>query len=455
LGVGGWGLSVTSAERSTPGAGPNAGECRVCRAAPGVHLAACFLVTAVPSDLSPRMTAAERRASGSLAMIFAARMLGLFLVLPVFALEAARYPGGGDPALIGMAMGIYGLTQGLLQIPFGLASDRFGRKRVIVLGLVVFAAGSFLAAAAPTLGWLIAGRALQGAGAVSAAVTALLADQTRDVVRTKAMALVGASIGLMFALSLVAAPMLAARIGLHGLFAVTGLLALACIAVVLWWTPPAPVQHANVPRGRLADVLTHGPLLRLDVGVFVLHAVQLAMWVAVPALLVEAGLAKDSHWLVYLPTVLASFVVMGGVFALERRGHLRAAFLGAIGLVLLVQAGLWAASYRPALAVLAVLLFLFFCGFNVLEATQPSLATRLAPPQSRGSALGVYNTLQSLGFFAGGAVGGWMAKNVGWSGLFGACAALMLLWLVVAWPMRAPQASKTAEEVLADEAQAT
>jgi MFS family permease len=401
------------------------------------------------------MTPAERRASASLAMIFAARMLGLFLVLPVFALEAARYPGGGDPAVVGLAMGIYGLTQGLLQIPYGLASDRFGRKRVIIIGLVVFAAGSFLAAAAPSLGWLIAGRALQGAGAVSAAVTALLADQTRDVVRTKAMALVGASIGLMFALSLVAAPVLAAHIGLHGLFAITGLLALTCIAVVLWWTPPAPEHRTNVPRGRLADVLKHAPLLRLDVGVFVLHAVQLAMWVAVPALLVQAGLAKDRHWLVYLPTVLASFVVMGAVFPLERRGYLRAVFLGAIGLVLLVQVGLWAGSSRPGVGPLAFLLFLFFCGFNVLEATQPSLASRLAPPQSRGAALGVYNTLQSLGFFAGGAVGGWLAKNVGWAGLFGACAALMLLWLMVAWPMKAPQARQTAEEVLADEAQAT
>ena len=401
------------------------------------------------------MTPVERRASASLAMIFAARMLGLFLVLPVFALEAARYPGGADPALVGLAMGIYGLTQGLLQIPFGMASDRFGRKRVIVIGLVIFAAGSFVAAAAPTLGWLIVGRSLQGAGAVSAAVTALLADQTRDSVRTKAMALVGASIGLMFALSLVAAPLLAARIGLHGLFALTGVLALSCIAVVLWWTPPAPQHRADVPRGRLADVLRHAPLLRLDVGVFVLHAVQLAMWVAVPALLVDAGLAKERHWVVYLPAVVASFFVMGAVFPLERRGYLRAVFLGSVGLVLLVQVGLLAAAQRPGLAALGVLLFLFFCGFNVLEATQPSLASRLAPPNSRGAALGVYNTLQSLGFFAGGAVGGWLAKNVGWEGLFGTCAAMMLLWLVVAWPMRAPQARQTAEEVLADEAQAT
>lgn len=402
-----------------------------------------------------RMTPAERRASGSLATIFAARMLGLFLVLPVFALEAARYPGGGDPALVGMAMGIYGLTQGILQIPYGLASDRFGRKRVIALGLLVFAAGSFMAAAAPSLGWLIAGRALQGAGAVSAAVTALLADQTRETVRTKAMALVGASIGLMFALSLVGAPLLAARIGLSGLFVLTGLLALACIAVVRWWTPPAPTHKADLPRGRLVDVLTHGPLLRLDVGVFVLHAVQLAMWVAVPALLVEAGLDKDHHWQVYLPAVVASMVVMGALFVLERRGYLRAVFLGAIGLVALVQLGLLLAADAPGIAVLAVLLFLFFCGFNVLEATQPSLASRLAPPQSRGAALGVYNTLQSLGFFVGGAVGGWLARDVGVQGLFAACAAMMLLWLAVAWPMRAPRGPKSAEEALADEAQAT
>jgi MFS family permease len=412
-------------------------------------------LTSSAAELSTRMTPVERRASASLATIFAARMLGLFLVLPVFALEAARYPGGGDAAMVGLAMGIYGLTQGLLQIPFGMASDKFGRKRVIVLGLVIFAAGSLVAAAAPTLGWLIAGRSLQGAGAVSAAVTALLADQTRDSVRTKAMALVGASIGLMFALSLVVAPLLAARIGLHGLFALTGGLALVCIAVVLWWTPPAPQEKANLPRGRLVDVLRHPALLRLDVGVFVLHAVQLAMWVAVPVLLVQAGLAKERHWLVYLPAVLGSFLMMGALFPLERRGYLRAVFLGSVGLVLLVQLGLLVTAQKPGLAVLSVLLFLFFCGFNVLEATQPSLASRLAPPQSRGAALGVYNTLQSLGFFAGGAVGGWLAQNVGWEGLFGACAAMMLLWLAVAWPMRAPQPRPSAEEVLADEAQAT
>ncbi len=402
------------------------------------------------------MTPPERRASGSLAFVFAMRMLGLFLVLPVFALEAARYPGGDDPALIGLAMGIYGLTQGFLQIPFGLASDRFGRKRVIILGLMVFAAGSFMAAAATSLALLLAGRALQGAGAVSAAVTALLADQTRDSVRTKAMALVGASIGLMFALSLVVAPLLAERIGLGGLFALTGFLALSCIAVVTWWTPPEPAEHKDAARGGLGEVLRHAGLLRLNIGVFVLHAVQLAMWVAVPAMLVQAGLDKADHWKVYLPTVLGSMLVMGAVlFPLERRGYLRAVFLSSVGLIGLVQLGLLAVAPQPGLAAMGALLFLFFCGFNVLEASQPSMASRMAPRHVRGTALGVYNTLQSLGFFCGGALGGWLIKNAGAQGVFGLCAGLMALWLVVAWSMRAPVAPKSAEEVLANEAQAT
>jgi MFS family permease len=401
------------------------------------------------------MTPLEWRASLSLSTVFASRMLGLFLVLPVFALEAARYPGGDDTALVGLAMGIYGLTQGVLQIPYGLASDRFGRKRVIALGLLVFAAGSFLAAWAPTLGWLLAGRALQGAGAVSAAVTALLADQTRDEVRTKAMALVGASIGLTFAFSLVAAPAVSDLVGLDGLFAITGLLALACVAVVLWWTPPEPAQHKSVPRGRFAEVLKHPALLRLNVGVFVLHAVQLAMWVAVPALLVQSGLEKQSHWLVYLPAVGASVVVMGvALFPLERRGYLRAVFLSSIGLIAIVQLGLLLVAPQPALLPMALLLFVFFCGFNILEATQPSLASRLAPAHARGTALGVYNTLQSLGFFAGGAVGGWLAEGVGLRGLFATCGALMLVWLIAAWGMRAPARTPTPEDLLAEEAQA-
>ncbi|MEG1455850.1 MAG: MFS transporter, partial [Comamonas sp.] len=231
------------------------------------------------------MTPLERRASGGLALIFALRMLGLFLVLPVFALEARKYPGGDDPAMVGLAMGLYGLTQALFQLPLGLASDRFGRKRVIVFGLLVFAAGSLLAALADSLTGLMIGRGLQGAGAVSAAVTALLADQTRDAVRTKAMAIIGGSIGLMFALALVAGPMLAAWAGLSGVFALTFALALAGIAVVIWVVPPEPLKHQDMPRGRLPELLHQPDLLRLNLGVFVLHTVQMAMWVAVPALL--------------------------------------------------------------------------------------------------------------------------------------------------------------------------
>jgi MFS family permease len=386
------------------------------------------------------MTPLERRASVSLASIFALRMLGLFLVLPVFALEARHYAGGDDPARVGLAMGIYGLTQGLLQLPFGMASDRFGRKRVIVIGLLVFAVGSGVAALAETLTALTLGRSLQGAGAVSAAVTALLADQTRDAVRTKAMALVGGSIGMVFALSLVLSPLLTAWVGLSGLFVLTAGLALIGVAVVIWVVPAAPPIAQRAIRGRLGEVLAHAGLMRLNLGVFVLHAVQLAMWVAVPALLVGAGLDKSQHWWVYLPAVLASFFVMGvTLFPLERRGYLRAVFLLAVALVGLVQLGLMVVALgRPGVSVLALLLWVFFCGFNVLEASQPSLASRLAPEHARGTALGVYNTLQSLGLFVGGWVGGLLARNWGAPGLFLACAAATAVWFLIAWPMRAP-----------------
>ena len=402
-----------------------------------VNLSADPLST--PQD-SANMTAIERRASATLSSIFALRMLGLFLVLPVFALEARKYPGGDDPALIGLAMGIYGLTQGILQIPFGIASDKFGRKPVIILGLLVFAVGSLWAATADTMQGLLVGRALQGAGAVSAAVTALLADLTRDIVRTKAMALVGASIGLMFALSLVLSPWLAGWIGLSGLFLLTAVLALGGIAVVHLWVPDAPDTHAPSDRSGLREVLRHSGLMRLNFGVFILHAVQLAMWVAIPAMLVQAGLDKHDHWQIYLPAVIASFVVMGVVFAMERRGYLRAAFLAAVALIAFVEiALLWVASITPSLNALAAMLFLFFCGFNVLEATMPSLTSRVAPLAARGAAMGLYNTLQSLGFFVGGWLGGLGAKLYGTQGIFVSCTLLMVLWLVVAWPMVVPQ----------------
>jgi predicted MFS family arabinose efflux permease len=278
-------------------------------------------------------------------------------------------------------------------------------------------------------------------------VTALLADQTRDIVRTKAMALVGASIGLMFALSLVLSPLLAAHIGLHGLFALTSALALGGVAVVIWWVPPAPLQQVDQARGGVLAVLRHPALLRLDFGVFVLHAVQLAMWVALPAMLVQAGLARDQHWQVYLPAVLASFFVMGAtLFPLEKKGYLRAVFLSAIGLIAVVQLALWLLTQAgPSVWTMGLVLFVFFCGFNVLEASQPSLASKAAPTSARGAALGVYNTLQSLGFFAGGALGGWLVKSAGAQALFVASGGAMVAWLLVAWRMEAPAAKPVAK----------
>lgn len=385
------------------------------------------------------MTRPELRASCSLALIFALRMLGLFLVLPVFALEARKYPGGDDAAMVGLAMGLYGLTQALFQLPLGMASDRWGRKRIIVGGLLVFAAGSLVAALADTLMGLMLGRALQGAGAVSAAVTALMSDLTRDSVRTKAMAMVGGSIGLMFALALVLSPLLTAWVELSGIFALTFALALCGVAVVLWVVPPEPVTHASMPRGKPSELLQHADLLRLNAGVFILHTVQMSMWVAVPALLVAAGLGKDSHWKVYLPAVVLSFVAMGALFSMERKGKLRAALLGSIALVLVVQVGLWMmaqSATQPSLALLGVLMFVFFVGFNALEASQPSLVSRMAPTHLRGAALGAYNTLQSLGLFAGGFLGGLLAKWGGMPALFATTAGLMVLWLVITWPLQ-------------------
>lgn len=393
----------------------------------------------------------ERRASFALAGVFALRMLGLFLILPVFALEATRLPGGDDPARVGLAMGIYGLAQALLQIPLGWASDRLGRKRVIIGGLVLFALGSIWAALASSVAELTLARAIQGAGAISAAVTALLADLTRDIVRTKALALVGVSIALSFAVSLVAAPPLAAVLGLPGLFALTALLALAGIAAVAWVVPDEPVRPACDDPVPWYAVLRHADLWRLDAGVFALHLVQMAMWVAVPGLLVAAGLAKAAHWQVYLPALVVSFLLMGGLlFRLERRGYLTAVLRAAIVLLAVAQAGLaWSATMHASVAALALWLVVFFVGFNTLEASQPSLVSRLAPAAARGAALGVYNTSQSLGLFVGGALGGLLVRQVGAAGLFTAGAVLSLLWLALAWRLRVPVANRAQPQAAA------
>jgi MFS family permease len=391
------------------------------------------MLSSVPDSMTP----AERRTGATLAAIFGLRMLGLFLVLPVFAVLAKGLPGGDDPLRVGLALGAYGLTQAFLQIPFGIASDRFGRKPVIVFGLLLFAAGSFLCAAAPDIHWMILGRTLQGAGAISAAITALAADLTREQHRTKVMAMIGASIGLVFAASLVIAPPLAAWLGLSGLFALIGLLALGAILLLFAAVPPAP-SFATQPRPPFSAVLFDGRLMRLNFGVFALHLMQTALWVVVPPALIAAGLPGGEHWKVYLPAVLLSFAVMAPlIIVAEKRGRMRAVHLGAIALLIIVQAGLTLTG--GALWTLGFWLLAFFIGFNILEALQPSLISRLAPPAAKGAALGIYNTTQSAGLFLGGLLGGWLVKHFAASAVHLACAALGIIWLMLAFTLQAPQ----------------
>ena len=390
---------------------------------------------------SGRMSPLELRASVSLASLFALRMLGLFLILPVFAVHAQHLPGGDSQTLIGIALGAYGLTQGILQIPYGMASDRYGRKRVIVIGLLLFALGSFVAAWGPNIAVVILGRALQGAGAIAAPVTAFAADVTREEHRTKAMALIGGSIGLMFAVSLVAAPALYPLIGMGGIFGTTGVLALAAIWVTLAVVPAEPAASAvgrRLTPGTLRDVLRNAEQLRLNFGIFCLHVVQMAIFVVVPTALVQyGGLAVNEHWKVYLPVVVGSFALMAPpLLHAERKRRVKFLFLSAIGLLLAVELGFAVCLSNFPYAV--ALLLAFFVAFNILEATLPSLVSRFAPAASRGTALGVYNTTQALGLFAGGAIGGWLAQHWGEQAVFVFGFVVVALWLLVASSMRVP-----------------
>ena len=384
------------------------------------------------------MTSAERRAGVALAGVFALRMLGLFLILPVFAVHARALPSGHDTALIGLTLGAYGITQACLQIAYGAASDRYGRKPVIVAGLLLFALGSFIAAAATDLPGILVGRALQGAGAISAAVTALAADLTREQHLTKVMAMIGGSIGLVFALSMVAAPLLFDLVGLSGMFVFTGVLSLLAIVVVWRVVPAAPAIPRQPGWAGFREVLVQPQLLRMNAGVFILHLVQTAMWVLLPAALIErGGLAVGAHWKLYLPAVLLSLALMvPAVIAAERKGRMKAVFLAAIALLSIAQLGF--AYLAEGLPGLFFWLLVFFVAFNVLEATQPSLIARLAAPHAKGAALGVYNTLQSLGLFAGGALGGALAAFAGPQAVWLACALLGLVWLGIAGGLVVP-----------------
>jgi len=384
------------------------------------------------------MSSAEIRASASLASIFALRMLGLFLVLPVFAVHASTLSGGDNATMVGFALGVYGLAQAFGQLPLGIASDKFGRKPVIVFGLILFALGAFIAAAATSVEWVAFGRAVQGAGAISAAITAFIADSTRDEHRTKAMAMVGGSIGLTFAVSLVAAPALYQWIGMAGIFGLTGVLALIGIIVVVFVVPSVPMVRSQGVR--VTQILKNHELMRLNFGVFALHLMQIAIFIVVPSVLIQlSGLPIAEHWKIYLPVVLLSFLIMlPPIFVSERLGKTKEIFVAAISLLLLVQIGMWLLLSQSVghWIILVLLLLAFFVAFNILEASQPSLVSRIAPPDAKGAALGVYNTMQSLGLCCGGLFGGWLKQHVGASSVFVMGAALTIAWLIIASNMK-------------------
>jgi len=392
------------------------------------------------------MTPTERRASLGLASIYGLRMLGLFIILPIFAIYAQDLPGGESHLLIGIALGAYGLTQAILQIPMGWASDRFGRKPVIYLSLVLFAIGSFVAASAHDIYWIIAGRVIQGAGALNAAVMALTADLTREEHRTKAMAMIGMTIGVTFSLSLVLSPVLYRHIGVPGIFALTGVLAVLAMAVVAFVIPnPAITRfHSDTEAntGKIREVLRNKDLLRLDFGIFALHAILMSVFMQVPFLLKNDGLDAIHHWQVYLPVMLVAFVLMvPPIIVAEKKAKLKPVFMGAVALAALAQFSLL--MLHDSLWGIAVALLVFFTSFNVLEATLPSMISKIAPLSAKGTAMGVYSSVQFLGAFFGATMGGALMQHVGGDAVFIFAIVLLLLWLLVSAGMQPPAAVRT------------
>jgi len=391
------------------------------------------------------MTRTERRSAVALAGIFALRMLGLFLILPVFALHAKQMPDA-TPLLTGIAIGAYGLTQALLQIPAGMLSDRIGRKPVIFAGLVLFAMGSIVAATAEGILGIIVGRAVQGSGAIAAAVMALTADLTREEVRTRAMAGIGMSIGAAFAVALVLGPAISHWVGLEGLFWFSAWLAGGGILILALFVPsPA---HSSVHRdaeavpGQFRGVLANRDLLRLDYGVLTLHMVMTALFLAVPLTLKADGLAAGHHWWVYLPVLVLSVVAMVPfIIQAEGKGRMRPVFLGAVLTLVVALLGLY--GFHARMITIALALFLFFTAFNLLEAALPSLVAKTAPAAAKGTAMGVYSTSQFTGAFLGGVLGGWVHQHFGEGGVFLFGAGAALVWFLVAYAMSSPRQVRT------------
>lgn len=388
------------------------------------------------------MTPFERRASIGLASIYGLRMLGLFIILPIFALYAETLPGGESHFLIGVALGAYGLTQALLQIPAGWLSDRYGRKPIIIAGLLLFAAGSFIAASADDIYWIIAGRVIQGAGAINAAVMALTADLTREEHRTKAMAMIGITIGITFSISMVLSPLLYHYIGMSGMFGLIGVLAFVSIAVVLWFIPNPKITrfHSDTEANtsKLAEVLRNKDLLRMDFGVFTLHAILMSVFMQVPFILRAGGLDAQHQWQVYLPVMLIAFVLMvPPIIIAEKKAKMKQVFMSAIALAALAQLGIL--FLQDSVWGVAAALLVFFTAFNVLEATQPSIVSKIAPLAAKGTAMGVFSSVQFLGAFFGSAMGGLLMQFYGDNAVLWFAVFMLLLWLGVASTMRAPE----------------
>jgi len=387
------------------------------------------------------MTALEKRAILSLSSIYALRMLGLFMILPVLSLFAEQMEGA-TPVLIGLAISVYGLTQAVLQIPFGLMSDRFGRKKIIIIGLILFSAGSVVAAVSTTIYGVLIGRAIQGSGAIAAAIMALVADLTQEVHRTKAMATIGASIGVSFGIAITLGPILAGYVGVSGIFWLTGGLALLAILVVLFIVPnpKKSIVHcdAEVVPGQFFKVLKNPDLLRLDYGIFVLHLCLTASFVVLPLLIRDAGLVPENHWMVYLPILVTSMaVIVPFVIIAEKKRQMKKVFIGAILTLMFANIGLFV--YFNNLTGLIGFLWLFFCGFNLLEATLPSLISKTAPGDLKGTAMGAYSSSQFMGAFIGGAAGGWLYGEMGVETVFLLSAIAAGSWGIVALFMNPPK----------------
>ena len=387
-----------------------------------------------PANLS----STEQRAVASLASLYALRMLGLFMVLPVMMIEGQKLDGA-TPSLLGLAMGVYGLTQALLQIPAGTLSDRIGRKPIIIGGLLIFALGSFVAASADNVWWVIIGRAMQGGGAIASAIMALVTDLTREDNRMKAMAAIGASIGLSFSVALVLGPWLAGLGGLSLIFAATGLLALGGVLVTLFLIPnppPRPHRDSGAVWSEISVQLRNTRLWPLNIGIFLLHALMVAIFVAIPARLLAAHLPAEQHSWLYLPVLVVAFLLMVPfIIVAEKKRRMKSVVLTGAGGIAIALFGMAAAS---ELWHWGALLLIYFWGFNLMEASLPSWLSKIAPAGAKGSAMGIYSSMQFLGAFSGGSAGGFLLSHYGSSALFVVLGALVILWALILSQSSAP-----------------